>query len=147
MDSLLDALPSGLGAMGIVVALLLTTWFLNRRPDAVSHRFRNQMLMIGLTAVAGLAILPPDNAAPTPETPEASPEQVVFDKADGAEEAHLLETEYRMLCERIVEVQGQMKGAPSDIKAELEVEMEELQGTRVSLEERIAREKAALEES
>lgn len=346
MDWLVEALPPGLGVIGIVVALWVTSWFLNRRSDAVSHRFRNQMLMIGLTTVAGLAILlilpmdpetrgqllsflgilitatialssttflgnalaglmlravrnfkmgdfvragdhfgrvsergllhveiqtedrelttlpnlylvrnpvttllgsgtvisarltlgydlprsevkatlleaaekagltdtfvqimelgdfsveyrvagilkdvkqiltarshlraqvldcmhakkmeivsptfmntrtlakdqailPPEEIVPAPEAPEASPEQVVFDKAEGAEEAHLLETEYKMLCERISEVQGQMKGAPPDIKAELEAELEELQGTKVELEEKIAEEKAALEE-
>ncbi|MFC1575747.1 mechanosensitive ion channel domain-containing protein, partial [Gemmatimonadota bacterium] len=57
MDWLAAALPPGLGVLGILVALFVAHWLLNRHPDAVSYRFRNQMLMIGFTALAGLAIL------------------------------------------------------------------------------------------
>jgi small conductance mechanosensitive channel len=57
MDWLLSALPPGLGVLGIIAALFVANRFLNRHPNAVSYRFRNQMLMIGFTAVAGLAIL------------------------------------------------------------------------------------------
>jgi len=57
MEWFAAALPPGLGVIGIVAALFVAHWLLNRHPDAVSYRFRNQMLMIGFTAVAGLAIL------------------------------------------------------------------------------------------
>ncbi|MFC1791541.1 hypothetical protein ACFL0I_03645, partial [Gemmatimonadota bacterium] len=52
MDWLAAALPPGLGVLGILVALFVAHWLLNRHPDAVSYRFRNQMLMIGFTALA-----------------------------------------------------------------------------------------------
>jgi len=91
-------------------------------------------------------ILPPSQVvAPSPE-PEDSPEDVVFDKADEAEEALLLETEYKELCERLAEVQGQLKGAPEDLKVEMEAEIEELEGEKERLEEAIAEEKASLED-
>jgi hypothetical protein len=71
---------------------------------------------------------------------------VVFDKAEGAEEALLLETKYKALCDRLAEVQGQLKAAPPEFKAELESEVAELQEKKEKLEEAIAEEKAALEE-
>ena len=57
MEWFTEALPPGLGILTIVAALLIVHWLLNRHPNAVSYRFRNQMLMLGLTAIAGLAIL------------------------------------------------------------------------------------------
>ena len=57
MDWFAATLPPGLGVLGVVLALFVAHRLLNRHPDAVSYRFRNQMLMIGFTAVAGLAVL------------------------------------------------------------------------------------------
>lgn len=91
-------------------------------------------------------IIPPSPVAPPPTEPRVSPEGVVFDKAEEAASALLLETEYKKLCERLAEVQGQIKGVPPAVKAELEAEISELQATKEKLEEAIAEEKAALEE-
>jgi len=91
-------------------------------------------------------VIPPSPMVSHPPEPEDSPEGVVFDKAEEAEEALLLETEYKRLCERLVEVQGQLKGVPPAVKAEMEVEIAELQETKEKLEEAIAEEKAARED-
>ena len=77
---------------------------------------------------------------------QAGHEVVVFDKAEEAAEALLLETKYKALCDHLAEVQGQLKGAPPEFKAELESEVAELQEKKEKLEEAIAEEKAALEE-
>ena len=91
-------------------------------------------------------IIPRSPVLSHPPTPEGSPGVVVFDKAEGAEEALLLETKYKALCDRLAEVQGQLKAAPPEFKAELESEVAELQEKKEKLEEAIAEEKAALEE-
>jgi small conductance mechanosensitive channel len=91
-------------------------------------------------------IIPRSPVLSHPPEPEGSPEVVVFDKAEGAEEALLLETKYKALCDRLAEVQGQLKAAPPEFKAELETEVAELQEKKEKLEESIAEEKAALEE-
>ena len=91
-------------------------------------------------------ILPPSPAVAPPPEPADSPEGVVFDKAEEAAAALLLETEYKRLCERLAEVQGQLKGVPPAMKAEMESEIAELQEAKERLEEAIAEEKAALED-
>lgn len=92
------------------------------------------------------AVIPPTPAlSPTPE-PEVSPEGVVFDKAEEAEGALILETEYKGICERLAEAQGQIKGATPEVKIELELEIAELQEKKEKLEEALVEEKAALEE-
>jgi small conductance mechanosensitive channel len=91
-------------------------------------------------------IIPPTPVVSPPSEPVDSPEGVVFDKAEEAEGALLLETEYKGLCERLAEVQGRLKGLPPDLKAEIEAEIAGLQEKKVELEKAIAEEKAALEE-
>ena len=91
-------------------------------------------------------IIPPSPVVSPPTVLEDSPEGVVFDKAEEAEGALLLETEYKRLCERLAEVQGQLKGIPPDLKAEIEAEIAELQEKKEKLEEAIAEEKAALKD-
>ena len=92
-------------------------------------------------------ILPPSPKVSPPPEPEDSPEGLVFDKADEAEEALLLVNEYKDLCERLAEAQGQLKGAPSELKAEMEAEIADLQKEKEKLEVAIAVEKAALEDA
>jgi small-conductance mechanosensitive channel len=111
------------------------------RMEIVSPTFMNTRALS-----EGELIIPPDPAAPLPPEPEDSPEGVVFDKAEVAQEALLLEAEYKRLCERLAEVQGQLKGVPPELKAEIETEIAELQVTKEKLEEAIAEEKAALED-
>jgi small conductance mechanosensitive channel len=91
-------------------------------------------------------VIPESPVASLPQEPGDSPEAVVFDKAEEAEGALLLETEYKGLCERLVEVQGLIKGATPEVKIELESEIAELVAKKETLEETIAEEKAALEE-
>ena len=91
-------------------------------------------------------ILPPTTPVRSEPDPEDSPEEVVFDKADEAEEALLLEKEYKEICDRLAELQGQVKGLPPDLKPEFEAEVAELEEKKVALEEAIISEKAALEE-
>ncbi len=91
-------------------------------------------------------VIPPSPVAAPPPEPADSPEGVVFDKAEEAEGALLLETEYKKLCERLAEFQGQLKGVPPAVKIELEMEIAELQETKGKLEEAIAEEKAALKD-
>jgi small-conductance mechanosensitive channel len=94
----------------------------------------------------GDLIIPPTPAISLSPEPEDSPEEVVFDKADGAEEALLLEAKYKNLCESLAELQGQIKGVPPDLRAEVEAEIAELQEKKEKLEAAIAEEKAALED-
>lgn len=111
------------------------------RMEIVSPTFMNTRALS-----KGELIIPPiPVVAPSPE-PEDSPEGVVFDKAEVAEEALLLETEHKRLCERLAEIQGEMKGAPPDLEAELEAEAADLQIEKQKLEHAIAEEKAALED-
>jgi len=91
-------------------------------------------------------IIPPTPVIPPAPEPEASPEGVVFDKADEAEEALILETEYKAICDRLAEAQGQIKGATPEVKIELEAEIVELLEKKEKLEQALVEEKAALEE-
>ncbi|MFC1575919.1 hypothetical protein ACFL5A_04690, partial [Gemmatimonadota bacterium] len=91
-------------------------------------------------------VIPPSPVVSPPPESEVSPEGVVFDKAEEAEGALLLEAEYKELCERLAEVQGQLKGVSPAEKIEMESEIAELQKTKKELEEAIAEERAALEE-
>lgn len=111
------------------------------RMEIVSPTFMNTR-----TLSKSELILPPSQVVSPPPESEDSPEGVVFDKAEGAEEALLLETEYKELCERLAEAQGEAKGAPPDLKAEIEAEIAELQVEKEKLEVAIAEEKAALED-
>jgi len=110
------------------------------RIEIVSPTFMNTRALS-----KGDLIIPPSPVVPPPRESRDSPEGVVFDKAEEAEEALLLETEYKRLCERLAEVQGQLKGVPPALKAEIETEIAELQETKEKLEEAIAEEKPALE--
>jgi small-conductance mechanosensitive channel len=90
-------------------------------------------------------IIPPiPVVAPSPE-PEDVPEEVVFDKAEDAEEALLLETEYRQLCERLAELQEELKKAPPDLEDEMKADLAEFLGRKEELEKAVAEEKADLE--
>jgi hypothetical protein len=91
-------------------------------------------------------IIPPTPPVVSEPEPEDSPEEVVFDKADEAEEALLLETEYKQICDRLAALQGQLKGLPPDLKPEFEAEVAELEEKKIALEEAIIEEKAALGE-
>jgi small conductance mechanosensitive channel len=111
------------------------------RMEIVSPTFMNTRALS-----KGDVVIPPSPVVSPPPEPEDSPEGVVFDKAEWAEGALLLETEYKRLCERLAEVQGQAKGAPPAVKVEIEAEIAELRKTKERLEEAIAEEKAALED-
>ncbi len=91
-------------------------------------------------------VIPPTHIVPPSPEPADSPEEVVFDKAEEAEGALLLEVEYRGICERLAEAEGKIKGVPPAVKVEMELELAELQAEKEKLEEAIAEEKAALEE-
>lgn len=56
-DTLLAILPTTLEVVLIVVFLVLVHLWLQRRPDAAVKSFRNQVVMLGLTAVAGIAVI------------------------------------------------------------------------------------------
>lgn len=56
-DTFLALLPTTLELVLIVVFLVLVHLWLQRRPDAAVKGFRNQIVMLGLTAVAGIAVI------------------------------------------------------------------------------------------
>jgi small-conductance mechanosensitive channel len=56
-EPLLSLLPTTVGVVLVVVALVSVHLWLQRRPDAAVKSFRNQIVMIGLTAVAGIAVI------------------------------------------------------------------------------------------
>jgi small-conductance mechanosensitive channel len=112
-----------------------------KRMEIVSPNFMNTRAL-----APGHLIIPPTQKSPPSSEPQSSPEGVVFDKAEGAEGALFLETQYKEVCERLTVVQGQLGGVPLDLRAELEDEIEELETQKTKLELAIEVEKAALED-
>ena len=56
-EALLGFLPSALAILAIVIVLVAVHLWLARRPDAAIKSFRNQVVMIGLTFVAGVGVI------------------------------------------------------------------------------------------
>ena len=57
MEAVLRLLPRTGGIIAVVLALVAVHLWLNRRPDAAVKSFRNQVVMLALTAVAGIAMV------------------------------------------------------------------------------------------
>jgi len=70
-----------------------------------------------------------------PEAP--APEEILFDKADEAEEAETLKQRLTELEERIATIQAEIKEAPEESRPELEAESEGLEQQRAALESKV----------
>ncbi len=57
MEFVLGLLPRTGGVVTVVLVLVAVQFWLNRRPDAALKSFRNQVVMLALTAVGGIAIV------------------------------------------------------------------------------------------
>ena len=57
IQTLTEVWPSGLAVVAIVAVLFLANWQMNRSTTAPAHQFRNQMVMLGLSALAAVGII------------------------------------------------------------------------------------------
>jgi hypothetical protein len=77
----------------------------------------------------------PDSSPPSrePQTEVQAPEEILFDKAEEAEEAETLKQRADSLEERIDELRAQIKEAPEETRSELEGEVARLEAERERL--------------
>jgi len=78
---------------------------------------------------------PRGRKAKKPET--GAPEEILFDKADEAEEAETLKQRLTELEDRIWAIQAEIKEAPEEARPELEAEAEGLERQRAALESKV----------
>jgi small-conductance mechanosensitive channel len=101
--------------------------------EIVSPTFMNQRVLAD-----GRRFVPPP-AAPASEQAEASPEAIIFDKAEDASAAAEAEAELLALGPRIQELERGLGGAPEPERSALERELGQLRARRQQLERALAR--------